>query len=120
MLIVDRSQKKLEAVVRQWPEGSRGQRWNHWTCLRFQDSVDQTGASYFCEYYYPEGTERVVYSPGNWGFYDNLVWNGDGLLERMTRFGNSFVHYTYDGLRVKRIDFDKNGTIITFINFSYE
>ncbi len=119
MLIVDRSQRRFEAEVRQWPEGNLRQRWNHWTCIRSTDPQDDTLELYDCEYFYPEGTERAIYSAESYIFYEAFSWNEDGLLESITRFSNSFVRYSYEGLKVKRIEFGSHKTISTFAEFTY-
>ncbi len=120
MLIVDRSQRKFEAEVRQWPEGDLRQRWNHWTCIRSTDPHDDTLDLYDCEYFYPEGTERAIYNAESYIFYEAFSWNEDGLLESITRFSNSFVRYSYEGLKVKRIEFGSHKTISTFAEFTYD
>jgi hypothetical protein len=51
--------------------------------------------------------------------YQAFSWNEDGLLERITRFTNSFVRYTYDGFRVIRIEFGSQETVSTFAEFTY-
>lgn len=117
MLIVDRTARKLEAEVREWPEGSR-ERWgNHWTCLRL---VDQGEDLYLCEYHFPEGTEQVLQSPGSRGFFGPARWNGDGLLEELARFADASMVLSYEGPRVKRIEFRKGTTMVTFMDFLYK
>lgn len=116
MLLVDRTGRNLEAEVRRWPEGSR-ERWgNHWTCIR---SADEGGDLYLCDYYFPEGTEQVVQSSGSGQFYGSPRWNGDGLLEELARFANSSMAFTYEGIKVKRIEFLNGGTMVTFMDFAY-
>ena len=117
MLIVDRTARKLEAEVREWPEGSR-ERWgNHWTCLRLADQEEDL---YLCEYHFPDGTEQVLQSPGSRGFFGPARWNGDGLLEELSRFADASMVFSYQGPRVKRIEFRKGATMVTFMDFSYE
>jgi hypothetical protein len=120
MFIVDRSTRKLEAEVRHWPEGNPRQRWNNWICIR--DSAVQGDDSdlYHCEYYYPEGTERFIRKPQEWGFYQDFFWNEDGLLEKTTRFSNSSSRYRYEGVKLKRIDYGIKGTVRTFVEFTYK
>ena len=107
MLIIDRNGKKFEAEFRQWPEGHLRQRWNHWTCMRFTDPND-------------EGPERVIHQGENYVLYEAFSWYENGLLARITRFSNSFVRYSYEGLKVKRIEFGSNGTVTTFAEFTYD
>jgi hypothetical protein len=120
MLIVDRRRQKLEAEVRQWPAGSPEQQWNNWICVRLPDPADKAKDLYHCEYYYPEGTETVIQSPENWGFYGAFFWNEDGLLEKMTRFEHSYVYFHYEGFKLKRLEFESSGTITTFVDFLYD
>ncbi len=120
MLIVDRKRRTFEAEVRQWPKGNLRERWNHWTCMRFSNPNDESLDLYRCEYFYPEGTESVIHSAENWVFYEGFSWNDNGLLERITRFSNSFVRYSYEGLKVKRIEFGSNKTVSTFAEFVYD
>jgi hypothetical protein len=120
MLIVDRSQRRFEAEVRSWPEGHSKQRYNQWTCIRFSDPAKNDSPLYSCEYFYPEGIERVIHDPQKWLFYSGFSWNDDGLLERMTRFSNSSARYLYDGLKLKRIEFIANGSVVTTTEFSYQ
>ncbi len=117
MLIVDRIARKLEAEVREWPEGSR-ERWgNHWTCLRLADQGEDL---YLCEYHFPEGTEQVLQSPGSGGFFGPARWNGDGLLEELPRFVDASMVFSYQGPRVTRIEFRKGATMVTFMDFFYD
>ena len=119
MLIVDRNQRKFEAEVRQWPEGNLRQRWNNWTCIRATDPNDGSLDLYHCKYLYPEGTESTIYNAENYVFYEAFSWNDNGLLESITRFSYSFVRYSYDGLKVKRIEFGNRQTVSTFAEFTY-
>jgi hypothetical protein len=117
MLIVDRTARKLEAEVREWPEGSR-ERWgNHWTCLRLADQGEDL---YLCEYHFPEGAEQVLQSPGTRGFFVPARWNGDGLPEELPRFADASMVLSYEGPRVKHIEFRTGTTMITFMDFLYE
>lgn len=121
MLIVDRREREFEAEVRQWPEGSRRQKGNNWTCMRLADPSDEGLDLFGCEYRYPDGTERVIHDSESWPFYKGFLWNGDGLLVvKETGFKNSSVQYRYDGLKLKRIEFRSGETIITFAEFTYE
>ncbi|MDH3558875.1 MAG: hypothetical protein OES18_23795 [Deltaproteobacteria bacterium] len=120
MLIFDRSLKKFEAEVRQWPEGNPKQRWNHWTCIRMSEPENESLDRFHCEYYYPEGTEQVIHSSKTWPLYQAFSWNENGMLVRITRFTNSFVAYRYEGLKLKLIEFGSNETINTFAVFTYE
>ena len=120
MLIFDRSLKKFEAEVRQWPEGNPKQNYNHWTCIRFVDPSNESLDLFRCEYYYPEGTEQIVHSSKTWHFYEAFSWNENGMLVRITRFTNSFAAYKYEGFKLKLIEFGSNETIKTFTHFTYE
>jgi hypothetical protein len=120
ILIVDRNQRKFEAEVRQWPEGSLQQRWNQWSCIRFSHPLVDRLDLYDCEYFYTEGTERVIQNAENWVFYEAFSWNENGLLERIARFSNSFVHYSYEGLKVNRIEFGRERTISAFVELTYD
>jgi hypothetical protein len=116
MLVVDRIGRTLEAEVRRWPEGS-GERWgNHWTCIR---SADEAGDLYLCDYFFPEGTERVLQPSGGRGFYGPSRWNEDGLLQELARFADSSMAFTYEGMKVRRIEFLKGRTMVTFMDFAY-
>jgi len=117
MLVVNRTGRTLDAEVRRWPEGS-SERWaNHWTCIR---SADEAGDLYLCDYFFPEGTERVLQSSGRGGFYGPPRWNGDGLLQELTRFADSSMAFTYEGMKVRRIEFLKGKTMVTFMDFTYQ
>jgi len=117
LLVVDRTARKLEAEVRDWPEGSR-ERWgNHWTCLRLADQGEDL---YLCEYHFPEGTEQVLQSPGKKGFFVPARWNGDGLPEELPRFADASMVLSYEGPRVKHIEFRQGTTMVTFMDFLYE
>jgi hypothetical protein len=117
ILIVDRTAKKVEAEVRDWPEGSR-ERWgNHWACLRLAGQGEDL---YLCDYHFPEGTEQVLQSPGSRGLFDGVRWNKDGLLGEISRFAGASMAFSYEGPRVKRIEFRKGATVLTFMDFSYE
>jgi hypothetical protein len=120
MLIFDRSLKKFEAEVRQWPEGNPKQRWNHWTCIRFLDPNNESLDLFHCEYYYPEGTEQMIHDSKTWPFYEAFSWNENGMLVRITRFTNAFVVYSYEGLKLKLIEFGGNEAIATFADFTYK
>lgn len=120
MFIVDRNKKKFEAEVRQWPEGSQRQRWNHWTCIRFPDSSDESFDIFRCEYYLPEGIELISRKAGSSLFYKEFFWNGNGLLTRINRLTKSSAQYLYDGLKLKRIEFREGEAIRTFAEFTYE
>jgi hypothetical protein len=117
MLIVDRTRRRLEAEVRRWPEGSREQWGNRWTCIR---SADESEDLYLCDYFYPDGTEQVSQSSGRGGFYGSSRWNEDGLLQELARFADSSMAFTYEGMRVKRIEFLSRGAVVTFMDFAYE
>jgi hypothetical protein len=117
MLVVDRTGRTLEAEVRRWPEGSREQWGNHWTCIR---SVDEAEDLYLCDYYFPEGTEQVIQSSGSGQFYGPSRWTGDGLPEELARFADSSMAFTYEGTKVKRIEFLNRGTMVTFMDFAYQ
>ena len=117
MLVLDRTGRTLEAEVRRWPEGSR-ERWgNHWTCIRSADGAEDL---YLCDYYFPEGAEQVIQSSGSGQFYGPSRWNGDGLLEELARFANSSMAFTYEGIKVKRIEFLNGGSMVTFMDFAYQ
>jgi len=117
ILVVDRTERTLEAEVRRWPEGSR-ERWgNHWTCIR---SADEGGDLYLCDYYFPDRTEQVIQSSGRGRCYGPSRWNGDGLLEELARFAQSSMAFTYEGIKVKRIEFRTGGTMVTFMDFAYQ
>jgi hypothetical protein len=120
MFIVDREEKKFEAEVRQWPEGSKRQRWNHWICIRFPDSNDESLDIFRCEYYFPEGKEIISQKAGSSLFYKEFFWNGNGLLSRINRLADSSARYHYDGLKLKRIEFREGETVRTFAEFTYE
>ncbi|UCG14560.1 MAG: hypothetical protein JSU72_08985 [Deltaproteobacteria bacterium] len=120
MLIVDRKERRFEAEMRKWPEGSPGQRWNHWTCIRSPDPHEADLDLYLCEYYYPEGTDRVIHDSGDWVFYEDFSWNDNGLLESITRYKHSYVRYTYEGLKLKRIEFGRSDTIHTVAELTYK
>ncbi|MGD8436556.1 MAG: hypothetical protein PVH34_01965 [Syntrophobacterales bacterium] len=120
MLIFDRSLKKFEAEVRQWPEGNPKQRWNHWTCIRFVDPNNKNLDLFHCEYYYPEGTKQVIHSSKGWPFYEALSWNKNGMLVKITRFTDSYVAYRYEGLKLKLIEFGGNEKVNTFAEFTYK
>jgi hypothetical protein len=117
MLVVDRTGRTLQAEVRRWPEGSR-ERWgNHWTCIRAADEAEDL---YLCDYYFPEGTAQVIQSSGRGRFYGPSRWNGDGLLEELARFADASMAFTYEGVKVKRIEFLTRGTMVTFMDFAYQ
>ncbi len=120
MLIFDRSLKKFEAEVRQWPEGHPKQRWNHWTCTRFVDPNNESLDLFHCEYYYPEGTEQMIHDSKTWPLYEALSWNENGMLVRISRFTNSSVLYSYEGLKLKLIEFSRNKAITAFADFTYQ
>lgn len=120
LLIVDRSQARLAAVLRRWPEGSRGRRWNHWSCIRNRQAHDMNPDLYLCEYHYPEETVRLVQTCDTWPLYQDFTWHGSGLLKVVTRFRDSHVRYHYDGLKVKRIEYSTGGTLRTFAEFTYQ
>jgi hypothetical protein len=117
MLVVDRTRTSLEAEVRRWPEGSREQWGNRWTCIR---SADDSKALYLCDYFFPEGTEQVIQSSGSGGFFGPSRWNEDGLLQELTRFADSSMAFTYEGIKVKRIEFLRGKTMVTFMDFAYK
>jgi hypothetical protein len=117
MLIVDRAARKIEAEVRAWPEGSR-ERWgNYWTCVRL---VDHGEDFYLCEYLFPEGTEQVLQSPGKMGFFGPARWNADGLVDEITRFPGASMAFTYEGARVKHIEFRRGASVVTFMDLFYQ
>ncbi len=120
MLIFDRSLKKFEAEVRQWPEGNPKQGWNHWTCIRFVDPNNENLDLFHCEYYYPEGTEQMIHDSKTWPLYEAFSWNENGMLVKITRFTNSFVLYCYEGVKLKLIEFGSNEAINTFADFTYK
>jgi hypothetical protein len=117
MLVVDRSGRRLEAEVRRWPDGSREQWGNRWICIR---SADDSEVLYLCDYFFPEGTEQVIQSTGRGGFYGPPRWNEDGLLQELTRFADSSMVFTYEGIKVKRIEFLRGKSIVTFMDFAYK
>jgi hypothetical protein len=117
MLVVDRTRRTLEAEVRRWPEGSQEQWGNRWTCIR---SADESEDLYLCDYFFPEGTEQVIQSSGRGEFYGPSRWNEDGLLQELARFADSSIAFTYEGMKVKRIEFVSRGAIVTFMDFAYE
>jgi hypothetical protein len=55
-----------------------------------------------------------------WPLYEAFSWNENGMLVRITRFTNSFVLYSYEGLKVKLIEFGSNEAIKTFADFTYK
>jgi hypothetical protein len=120
MLIFDRSLRKFEAEARQWPKGNPRQVANHWTCIRISDPEKENRDLFNCEYYYPEGTEQVIHSAKTWPLYEGFSWHENGLLQRVTRFTNSFAAYHYENLRLKRIEFGIGEKINTFADFTYE
>jgi len=116
MLLVDRVGRHLEAEARLRAAGSREQGLNRWACIR---SADEAEPNYVCDYYFPEGTKQVI-QPSGWGqFYGACRWNGDGLLEELTRFTEASMVFTYEGMKVTRIEFLRGGTAVTFVDFSY-
>jgi len=119
MLIFDRSKRSFEAEVRQWPEGNQRQRWNNWTCISFPDPGKNTPDLFQCEYYYPEGTERVTHTAETWPFYQAFSWDENGMLEKIWRFGDSFVLYRYNGFKIVRVEFGRGEIISTFADFTY-
>jgi hypothetical protein len=120
MLIVDRTNRKFEAEMRQWPQGNPRQRYNHWTCIRFPDPHDDRRDLYHWEYYYPEGTEIVVESSEESNLYSGFAWYDNGLLAEITRFSVSFVKYRYEGVRVKRIEYGARNKVSTVVEFAYK
>ena len=120
MLIFDRSLKKFEAEVRQWPEGNPRQRWNHWTCIRVADPNHVKLDLFHCEYYYPEGVEHLIHDSETWPLYQKFFWNDEGLLKRIARFNESSAEYSYEGLKLERIDYRKAEITITFAEFTYK
>jgi len=120
MLIFDRSKKEFEAEVRQWPEGNPKKRWNHWTCIRFVDPNHEHLDLFRCEYYYPEGVEYMIHDSQTWPLYEKFLWNQEGLLKRINRFKESSVEYSYEGLKLVRIEFRKAETTATFAEFIYK
>ena len=62
----------------------------------------------------------MLQSSGRGGFYGPSRWNGDGLLQELTRFADSSMAFTYEGMKVRRIEFLKGKTMITFMDFTYE
>ena len=120
MLIFDRSLKKFEAEVRQWPEGSRRQESNRWTCIRMPHPENESLDLFHCEYYYSEGTKQVIHSSKTWPFYEAFSWDENGMLVKITRFSDSYVTYRYEGLKLKLIEFGSNETVNTSANFTYK
>jgi len=117
MLLVDRNGRNLEAEVRRWPAGSRERGPYEWTCIR---SADDGEPNYVCDYSFPEGTTQASQPSGPGKFYGTCRWNGDGLLEELTRFSEASMVFTYEGPKVTRIEFQRRGTMVTFMDFSYQ
>ena len=117
LLIVDRTRRTLEAEVRRWPEGSREQWANRWTCIR---SADPSEDLYICDYFFPEGREQVIQYAKRGGFYGPSRWNDEGLLQELARFADASMVFTYEGMKVKRIEFLSRGAIVTFMEFAYQ
>ena len=55
-----------------------------------------------------------------WPLYEDFFWNRNGLLKRINRFTESSVHYWYQGLKIKRIEFHTGEIANTFVEFTYE
>jgi hypothetical protein len=64
--------------------------------------------------------EQVIQSSGRGRFYGPSRWNGNGLLQELARFANSSMTFTYEGTKVKRVEFLTGGTMVTFMDFAYE
>jgi hypothetical protein len=72
------------------------------------------------KYYYPEGTEQMIHDSKTWPLYEALSWNENGMLVRISRFTNSSVLYSYEGLKLKLIEFSRNKAITAFADFTYQ
>ncbi|MBW1981333.1 MAG: hypothetical protein JRJ12_08915 [Deltaproteobacteria bacterium] len=119
VFIVDRDKKEFVAEFRQWPKGNKRAKWNNWLCIRLDQSESSASDAYYLEWYFPEGTEQRIIPADKWSLYGQFTWLANGLLEKMTSFTNSYVRYYYNGLKITRIEFGKEGLTHTMTSFKY-
>ena len=62
---------------------------------------------------------RILATSETWTLYQDFFWDENGMLEKIRRFGDSFVLYRYNGFKVVRIEFGRGEKISTFADFTY-